>query len=106
MRDLDTLLNSLVNSDLNPSLQFSPQRLRPPRLVKSARRQTATQRAKRHEAIQRSAMPRNARARRHACQSACKSATERSAETAEASRPSVAAKAVRGKIVSAPGKKR
>jgi hypothetical protein len=24
MRDLDTILNSLVNSDLNPSLQFSP----------------------------------------------------------------------------------
>jgi len=35
-----------------------------------------------------------------------RAATERSAETAEASRSSVAAKAVRGKIVSTPRKKR
>jgi hypothetical protein len=70
MRDLDTLLNSLVNSDLNPSLQFSPQRLRPPRLsqICSTTNCNATCQATRGDSACRQNFERHrdARARRHA----------------------------------------
>ena len=56
MRDLDALLNSLVNIDRDSlvALLFSEAEAAQ-RLVNSARQRTASQRAKRHEAVQRAA---------------------------------------------------
>ncbi len=56
MRDLDALLNSLVNIDRNSLVAIlSSESEAAQRLVKSARQRTASQRAKRHEAVQRAA---------------------------------------------------
>jgi hypothetical protein len=56
MRDLDALLNSLVNIDRNSLVAIlSSESEAAQRLVNSARQRTASQRAKRHEAVQRAA---------------------------------------------------
>ena len=56
MRDLDTLLNSLVNIDRTSLITIlSSEAETARRLVNSARQRTASQRAKRHEAVQRAA---------------------------------------------------
>ena len=56
MRDLDVLLNSLVTSIAIASLRIlSSESEAAHRLVNSARQRTASQRAKRNEAIQRAA---------------------------------------------------
>ena len=56
MRDLDALLNSLVNIDRNSLVAIlSSESEAAQRLVNSARQRTASQRAKRHEALQRAA---------------------------------------------------
>jgi hypothetical protein len=56
MRDLDALLNSLVNIDRDSlvAILFSEAEAAQ-RLINSARQRTASQRAKRHEAVQRAA---------------------------------------------------
>jgi hypothetical protein len=56
MRDLDALLNSLVNIDRNSLVAIlSSESEAAQRLVNSPRQRTASQRAKRHEALQRAA---------------------------------------------------
>ncbi len=56
MRDLDALLNSLVNIDRASLVAIlSSEAETAQRLVNSARQRTASQRAKRHEAVQRAA---------------------------------------------------
>jgi hypothetical protein len=56
MRDLDALLHSLVNIDRNSLVAIlSSESVAAQRLVSSARQRTASQRAKRHEAVQRAA---------------------------------------------------
>ena len=56
MRDLDALLNSLVNIDRDSLVSIlSSEAEAAQLLVKSARQRTASQRAKRNEAIQRAA---------------------------------------------------
>ena len=56
MRDLDALLHSLVNIDRNTLVAILSSEAEAARLlVKSARQRTASQRAKRHEAVQRAA---------------------------------------------------
>jgi hypothetical protein len=56
MRDLDALLHSLVNVDRASLVAIpSAEAEAAQRLVNSARQRTASQRAKRHEAVQRAA---------------------------------------------------
>jgi hypothetical protein len=56
MRDLDALLNSLVNIDRNSLIEIlSSESEAAQQLVNSARQRTASQRAKRHHAVQRAA---------------------------------------------------
>src|SRR5258707_12547003 len=56
MRDLDALLNSLANIDRNSLVAIlSSEAEDAQRLVTSARRRTPSQRAKRHEAVERAA---------------------------------------------------
>ena len=56
MRDLDALLNSLINIDRTSLLTIlSSEAETARRSVNSARQRTASQRAKRHEAVQRAA---------------------------------------------------
>ena len=56
MRDLDALLNSLVNIDRDSLVAILTSEVEAAqRLVNSARQRTASQRAKRHEAEQRAA---------------------------------------------------
>jgi hypothetical protein len=55
MRDLDALLNSLVNVDRASLVAILSEAEAAQRLVNSARERTASQRAKRHEAVQRAA---------------------------------------------------
>lgn len=56
MRDLDALLNSLVNVDRNSLIAIlASEADAAQRSVNFARRRTATQRAKRHEAIEHAA---------------------------------------------------
>jgi hypothetical protein len=56
MRDLDALLNSLVNIDRNSLIAIlTSEAEAAQRLVNSARQRTASQRAKRHEAVERAA---------------------------------------------------
>jgi hypothetical protein len=56
MRDLDALLNSLVNIDRNSLIAILTSEVEAAQqLVNSARQRTASQRAKRHEAVQRAA---------------------------------------------------
>jgi hypothetical protein len=56
MRDLDALLNSLVNIDRNSLVAILASEAEAARrLVNSARERTASQRAKRHQAAQRAA---------------------------------------------------
>ena len=56
MRDLDALLNSLVNIDRNSLVAIlSSETEAAQRLVNSARQRTASQRARRHGALQRAA---------------------------------------------------
>ena len=56
MRDLDSLLNSLINLDRNSLVAIlSAEAEAARRLVTSARQRTASQRAKRSEAIERAA---------------------------------------------------
>ena len=56
MRDLDALLNSLINIDRTSLLTIlSSEAETARRSVNSARQRTAPQRAKRHEAVQRAA---------------------------------------------------
>jgi hypothetical protein len=56
MRDLDALMNSLVNIDRNSLVAILASEAEAARrLVNFARRRTATQRAKRHEAIEHAA---------------------------------------------------
>ena len=56
MRDLDALLNSLVNIDRNSLIAIlSSESEAAQRLVNSARQRTASQRAKRREAVRRAA---------------------------------------------------
>jgi hypothetical protein len=56
MRDLDALLNSLVNIDRNSLIAILTSEAEAARrLVNSARQRTASQRAKRHEAEERAA---------------------------------------------------
>jgi hypothetical protein len=56
MRDLDALVNSLVNVDRNSLIAILTSEAEAARqLVNSARQRTASQRAKRHEAVERAA---------------------------------------------------
>ena len=56
MRDLDALLNSLVNIDRNSLIAILTSEVdAAQQLVNSARQRTASQRAKRHEAVERAA---------------------------------------------------
>ena len=56
MRDLDALLHSLVNIDRNSLVAIlSSESEAAQRLVNSARQRTASRRAKRHDAVQRTA---------------------------------------------------
>ena len=56
MRDLDALLNSLVNIDRNGLIAILTSEVEAVRrLANSARQRTASQRAKRHEAVERAA---------------------------------------------------
>jgi hypothetical protein len=56
MRDLDALLNSLVNIDRNTLIAIlTSEAEAAQQLVNSARQRTASQRAKRHEAVERAA---------------------------------------------------
>jgi hypothetical protein len=56
MRDLDALLNSLVNIDRNSLIAIlASEAEAAQQLVNAARQRTASQRAKRHEAVQRAA---------------------------------------------------
>jgi hypothetical protein len=56
MRDLDALLNSLVNIDRNSLIAIlTSEAEAAQQLVNSARQRTASQRAKRHEAVERAA---------------------------------------------------
>jgi len=56
MRDLDALLNSLVNIDRNSLIAIlTSEAEAAQRIVNSARQRTVSQRAKRHEAVERAA---------------------------------------------------